>query len=121
MLKFLVSDQKALPVIEGLKKWLLAAKTSVLPKSLMGKAGTNSSCFAQYFLSLFLDLCLGLQLYRSYKRGKYCLFKEVSCCQGVRKQSLENEDSYNRCKRANWSLPREGINRRRPRNKSIDL
>jgi len=30
--------EKALPVIEGLKKWLLAAKTSVLPKSLIGKA-----------------------------------------------------------------------------------
>lgn len=30
--------EKALPVIEGLKKWMLAAKTGVLPKSPMGKA-----------------------------------------------------------------------------------
>jgi transposase len=31
-------QQKALPVIEGLKKWLLMAKTGVLPKSSLGKA-----------------------------------------------------------------------------------
>lgn len=33
-----IRTEKALPVIESLKKWLLAAKSGVLPKSPIGKA-----------------------------------------------------------------------------------
>jgi len=34
----MIRKEKALPVIEGLKKWMIAAITGVLPKSPMGKA-----------------------------------------------------------------------------------